>query len=134
MRDSGGHDGGMTRAPALTVDEFFAGDVLGARVCAKVSAVLDAIGPYAVRATKSQVAFRKRRGFACLWRPGTYLKHPTAEIVLSIALGRHDLSPRFKQVAHPASHQWMHHLEIRDVSDIDDQVAGWLREAAARAS
>ncbi len=124
---------GMGCAPEQTVDEFFAGDAFGAGVYAKVSAVLDAIGPYTVRATKSQIAFRNRRGFAYLWRPGIYLKHPTADIVLSIALGRHDLSSRFKQVAHPAPNQWMHHLEIFDVSDIDDQVVGWLREAAARA-
>jgi hypothetical protein len=123
---------GMSRSPELTVDEFFARDVFGSRVCAKVRAVLDSIGPYTVRVTKSQVAFRNRRGFAFLWRPGMYLDNPTADIVLSVALGRHDRSARFKQVAHPAAGQWMHHLEIRDVSDIDDQVAGWLREAAAR--
>jgi hypothetical protein len=28
----------------------------------------------------------------------------------------------------------MHHLEIRDAGDIDDEVAGWLGEAADRAS
>jgi len=28
----------------------------------------------------------------------------------------------------------MHHLEIRDVGDVDDEVVGWLREAADRAS
>jgi hypothetical protein len=30
--------------------------------------------------------------------------------------------------------QWMHHLEILDVGDVDDEVVGWLREAADRAS
>jgi hypothetical protein len=28
----------------------------------------------------------------------------------------------------------MHHLEIHDAGDIDDEVIGWLREAADRAS
>jgi hypothetical protein len=23
---------------------------------------------------------------------------------------------------------WMHHLEVRDVSDIDDEVSGWLSD------
>jgi len=27
----------------------------------------------------------------------------------------------------------MHHLEIQNLEDLDDEVAGWLREAADRA-
>jgi hypothetical protein len=65
--------------------------------------------------------------------PGQYLRKSNAEVVLSIALGRFVQSPRFKEVAHPAPGQWMHHLEIQDPRDIDDEVAGWLREAAERA-
>ena len=48
--------------------------------------------PVEVRTTKSQVAFRGRRAFAWLWRPGQYLAHPDAEIVLSLALARRDLA------------------------------------------
>jgi hypothetical protein len=54
--------------------------------------------------------------------------------VLSIALGRHDPSTRFKQVVHPAPAHWMHHLELHDADEVDDEVAGWLREAAERAT
>jgi uncharacterized protein DUF5655 len=115
-------------------EDFFAGHPDAHAVFEKVRAVLNQLGPLEVRASKSQVAFRRQRGFAFLWLPGRYLSTPTAEVVLSIALGRHDPSPRFKQVVHPAPTQWMHHLEIRDVDDIDDQVVGWLREAADRAS
>ncbi len=83
--------------------------------------------------TKSQIAFRRRTGFAYLWAPGKYLDNPEAEVVLSIALGRHDHSPRFKEVAHPSSRHWIHHLEIRQVTDIDEEVTAWLDEAAERA-
>lgn len=62
-----------------------------------------------------------------------YLRQSTAEVVLSIALGRLDKSSRFKDVAHPAPAEWMHHLEIRQLGDLDDEVADWLREAAERA-
>jgi hypothetical protein len=55
-------------------------------------------------------------------------------VVLSIALGRRDDSPRWKEVAHPSPKHWIHHLEVRDLADIDDEVAGWLREAAERAT
>ncbi|HEX9123515.1 MAG TPA: DUF5655 domain-containing protein [Actinomycetota bacterium] len=65
--------------------------------------------------------------------PGRFLSKPAAEVVLSIALGRRDESTRFKEVVHPAPTHWMHHLEIRDLGDLDDEVAAWLREAAERA-
>jgi NAD(P)-dependent dehydrogenase (short-subunit alcohol dehydrogenase family) len=37
---------------------------------------------------------------------------------------------RFKQVVHPAAGIWMHHLEIHDLAEIDEQVSTWLQEAA----
>jgi hypothetical protein len=86
-------------------------------------------GPNSLRTSRSQVAFARRRGFAWLWLSGTWLRHPTTETVLSVALGRHDRSPRFKEVVNPSSRVWMHHLEVHDVGDIDNEVAGWLREA-----
>jgi hypothetical protein len=39
------------------------------------------------------------------------------------------MSDRFKEIAHPAPRVWMHHLELRDVSEVDDQVSGWLANA-----
>jgi hypothetical protein len=50
-------------------------------------------------------------------------------VVLSLALGRHDSSPRWKQVAHPARDVWMHHLEVHAPDDLDGEVLAWLREA-----
>ena len=102
--------------------------------CSRRCSVLDGLGTVEVRTSKSQVAFRGKRGFAFLWLPGQYLATPTTEVVLSIALGRQDPSTRFKQVVHPAPAHWMHHLEVHDVGDIDDEVVGWLREPADRAA
>ena len=116
-----------------TAEQFFAGHPDGWAAFERVSAILERLGPCEVRVTKSQVAFRRKRGFAFLWLPGQYLAKPGSDVVLSIALGRHDDSPRFKQVAHPAPTQWMHHLEIHDLDEIDDEVARWLAEAAERA-
>jgi hypothetical protein len=115
------------------VVEFFAGHPLGAAVFDAVRAALAPWPDVEVRVSRSQVAFRRRRGLAWLWLPGRYLARPGAEVVLSIALGRLDPSPRWKEVAHPAAAHWMHHLEIARVSDVDDEVTGWLREAAERA-
>ena len=100
---------------------------------AAVHALLEGADGVAIRTSTSQVAFRRRRGFAYLWLPGRYLTRPGADVVLSVVLGRHDGSARWKQVVHPAPAHWMHHLEVHDAAEIDAEVAGWLREAAARA-
>ncbi|MCZ2109611.1 MAG: DUF5655 domain-containing protein [Dehalococcoidia bacterium] len=74
---------------------------VAAAVYGRVRSCLGELGPFEVRTTKSQIAFRRKRGFAYLWLPGQYLSNADAEVVLSIALGRHDPSERFKEVAHP---------------------------------
>jgi hypothetical protein len=113
-------------------EELSAGHPVALAALASPRAAIEALGPVEIRTSKSQVVFRRRRGFAWLWRPGQYLAGTTAEIVLSIALGRHDPSPRFKEVAHPSPRYWMHHLEVDDPEAIDAEVVGWLREAAER--
>lgn len=110
--------------------EFFAGRPLGLAVYERARSIVEGFGPVEVRVSKSQVAFRRRRGFAYLWLPGMYLANPPAEVVLSITLRRRIESPRWKEIVRPASTTWMHHLEIRDVAELDEEVACWLREAA----
>ena len=114
-------------------EEHFAGHAVALAVYDTVRSVLEASGPFEVRTSRSQVAFRRRRGFAYLWLPARYLSRPTAEVVLSIVLGRQDGSPRFKEVVHPSPRLWMHHLEIDDAREIDEEVIGWLHKAAERA-
>jgi len=86
------------------------------------------IGDVDVRVTRSQIAFRRRRGFAFVWRPGQYLGSEVPA-VLSIALPHEVSSHRFKAVAHPSPGVWMHHLELRTATQVDDEVRGWLAEA-----
>lgn len=116
-----------------TAEGFFEAEPVGLATLAAVRACLAAAGGAAERVTRSQVAFRRRRGFAWLWVPGRALRRPAAPVVLSVALGREDPSPRWKQVAHPSPRHWIHHLEIRDAADVDAEVAAWLAEAAERA-
>ncbi|MCU0483122.1 MAG: DUF5655 domain-containing protein [Chloroflexi bacterium] len=113
-------------------EELFVGHPVGLAILARVRLEVEAIGPVTVRASRSQVAFRRVRGFAWLWRPGQYLARPGAEAVLSLALGRRDPSPRFKEVVHPSPRHWLHHLEVDAPEAIDDEVRAWLREAAGR--
>ncbi|WP_236828388.1 MULTISPECIES: DUF5655 domain-containing protein [unclassified Blastococcus] len=114
-------------------EEHFAGSPLGLAVLGRVREVVATLGGAEERASRTQVAFRRRRGFAYLWLPGRYVRHPSAEVVLSLVLGREDPSPRFLEVAHPAPAHWVHHLGLARATDVDDEVVTWLAEAAARA-
>jgi hypothetical protein len=104
-------------------------------VLARLRYLLDPAVDVEVRTSVSQVAVRRRdgRGFAYLWLPRRYLGARGAPLVLSLVLGRHDPSPRFKEVAHPAPTHWIHHLEVHDAEAIDVEVAAWLREAVEHA-
>jgi hypothetical protein len=115
------------------VAEHFRGAPVALAAYRRVREVLTDVDGVEVRVSRSQVALRRRRGFAWLWLPGRYLAHPRSEVVLSVALARRDPSPRWAQVAHPAPRQWVHHLDVNGVDDVDGEVGGWLHEAAARA-
>lgn len=116
-----------------TPEELFAAYPVPLAVVDRVRQVLTAWPDVEVRTSRSQVSYRRRRGFAYVWRPGQYLGRPAAPAVLSIALGRADPSPRFKEVVHPAPRHWLHHLEITTAGEVDAEVAAWLAEAADRA-
>ncbi|NTU80464.1 MAG: hypothetical protein HGA45_13975 [Chloroflexales bacterium] len=91
--------------------------------------MVDALGPASLRTTKSQIAFRRRRAFAWVWMPDRYLRRPAAPLVLSLALPWRDGSPRWKQVGEPAPGRFMHHLELYDLAELDDEVHTWLHQA-----
>lgn len=111
-----------------TAGTFFQGLPLGQSIYRVVAEVVSSFGPAEVRVSKSQMAFRHRRGFAYLWHPGQYVKS-IVTAVLSLALPRELPSPRFKEIANPSPNIWMHHLEIQDSALVDSEVEDWLREA-----
>ncbi len=131
-RERSGDSSPVPHSERMDPEALFAGRSFALSVVERVETIIASIGESTMRTTKSQIAFRRRRGFAYLWPP--VFGNRGVEIVLSIALGRPDSSPRFKQVAHPAPHVWMHHMEIRDLAQLDDQVEAWLREAFDNAS
>ncbi|KRE78570.1 DUF5655 domain-containing protein [Arthrobacter sp. Soil763] len=122
------------RGTESTPEEVFSGSPRGLALFRAVEGLLVTLGPAAVsgqvhvRATKSQVAFRARRGFAYVWWPGRYVRS-TVPAVLSIALHERLASPRFKSVVQVSPSLWMHHLELHSEEDLDAEVADWLRRA-----
>lgn len=78
--------------------------------------------------SKSQVAFRARRGFAYAWAPGRYVRSDVP-VVVSFALREELRSPRIKEVAHSSPTTWMHHVELRGTDDVDAELIAWVTRA-----
>ncbi len=84
-----------------TPDEFFSDKALAKQLYEAVCQAIASLGEAGIRVGKSQIAFRRGR----------------AE------------SPCWKQVVEPAPGRFTHHLELYAVTDIDEEVRDWLREA-----
>jgi len=108
---------------------FFAGHPAGRAVFEQVRHLAEDCGPFTIRVTRSQVALRRRTGFAWVWLPGRWLRKHEGDVVLSLSLPRADGTPRFKEIAHPSPRRWMHHLVVASPEDLDGEVLAWLREA-----
>lgn len=113
--------------------DFFADSPAGLVIFEQIARSIAELGEVETRVTKSQIAFRRDVAFAFVWRPGRYVRS-SVPVVLSIALPTRLDSPRFKEVAHPSPKVWMHHLEVDDVSQVDDEVRGWLSQAWGHAA
>lgn len=113
----------------MTLDEYFSGFVEARGIfdvfCAKVGAA----SLVELRVTKSQVAFRRRRGFAWMWIPGKYLRGCVAALVLTLAFQYRHPSPRWKEIVEPLPGRFVHHIELHPVVDIDDELCRWFQEA-----
>lgn len=112
-----------------SVEELLGDAPLAREVCDALAGLVDDLGPATVRVAKSQVAFRRRRAFCWVWLPGMYLSGPTADVVVSVALPHEGRSPRWKERLLLGGRHRMHHLEVHNLADVDDEVAGWLAEA-----
>jgi hypothetical protein len=113
----------------ISLDAFFGDHSDSRAIFDAVRRAVDDVGQTEIRVTKSQIAFRRRTGFAQVWRPGMYLARSTVPLVLTIGLRQRDASARWKEVVEPAPGHFVHHLELLTPADVDDEVRAWLKEA-----
>lgn len=118
----------------MTIDSFFEGYEDSRPLFDALLAAIESLGPTDVAVSKSQIAFRHDSPFAWAWVPDRYLHGRHAPLVLSLALQRRDASGRWKEIVEPAPGRYMHHLELFDEREIDDEVLGWIAEARDVAS
>lgn len=91
---------------------------------------IESLGTVKTQATKTQISFSTKTGFAWIWLPQMWIKKaPENSIVLSFGLGRRVIHPHIKESKEPYPGRWTHHVVIEKESDFDDNVRAWLREA-----
>ncbi len=113
----------------MSPEKFLAKQPKAKPLFAAVRRAVNKAGKTALRVTKSQIAFHRRRNFAFVWIPGQYLHGKVAPLVLTLSLHVRIPSPRWKQVVEPSPGRFTYHLELYKVSDVDDEVVAWLRLA-----
>jgi len=113
----------------MTVDEYFEGQGRSRQLFDALERMVGEMGPVEIRVTKSQVAFVGRKAFAWAWMPGKYLKRKVAPLVLTLPLPYRDSSLRWKQIVEPTPGNYIHHLELVSLTDLDEQVGEWLQRA-----
>ena len=83
-----------------------------------------------IRVQKTQITFENRHGFAFVSLPRRKVKEPTIVVSLSDRVD----SPRIWVATEPYPNRWTHHMLISDESQLDEEVLGWIKEAAAFAA
>ena len=97
------------------------------------SRILAEVEHVTVKVQKTQITFANRRQFACVsFLPARRAKdRPEDYITVTLGLNRRLDSPRVDKVSEPYPGRWTHHLLIASPEEIDGELMGWAREAAA---
>lgn len=85
-----------------------------------------------IRVQKTQITLENRHGFAFVSLPRRKVQQPT--IVVSFGLSYRVDSPRIWVATEPYPNRWTHHMLIADEGQLDDELLGWIKEAAAFAA
>lgn len=95
--------------------------------------VLSEISGVEVKVQKTQIAFSNRHHFAFVsFLPVRKAKErPEIYIVVTFGLGYRVDSPRIDAAVEPYPGRFTHHVLISVTGEIDDELMGWVREAAA---
>ena len=85
-----------------------------------------------IKVQKTQIAFSNKRNFAFV----SFLpvrkagERPDIFIVVTFGLSYRKESPRIDAATEPYPNRWTHHMLISRTEEIDDELMGWIEEAA----
>ena len=97
------------------------------------NAILTRIPDVKIKAAKTQITFANRRGFAFVsFNPCRKAKdRPAVWMTVTFGLGCRKESPRIDAATEPYPGRWTHHVMVGTPDEIDEELLGWILEAAA---
>ncbi len=97
------------------------------------SSVRKEITDIRIKVQKTQISFYNRHLFACVSFARVRKKKdcPDSYIVITFGLNHKLESPRIEAVSEPYPNRWTHHVLVSDINEIDNELMGWIKEAAA---
>ena len=97
-----------------------------------VKRLLAEIGDVTVKVRKTQISFSNKYNFAfvSLLPVRRAKERPETYITVTFGLSYKKESPRIDAASEPYPNRWTHHMLISSVEEIDDELIGWIKEAA----
>lgn len=91
------------------------------------------IGPVSIQVRKTQISFSNAHNFAfvSLLPVRRAKERPEVYITVTFGLDRRVDSPRVDAATEPYPNRWTHHILIAQPEEIDNELMGWVKEAAA---
>lgn len=94
--------------------------------------VLEEIPDVTIKVQKTQITFYNRHLFACVSfaKVRKAKERPPVYIVITFGLDHKAESSRIDIATEPYPNRWTHHVLISSEEEIDDELMGWVKEAA----
>ena len=94
--------------------------------------VLVEIDNVSVKVQKTQISFSNKHNFAfvSLLPVRKAKQRPETYVTVSFGLRYKKESPRVDVASEPYPNRWTHHMLVASVEEVDDELMGWIKEAA----
>lgn len=95
--------------------------------------ILEQIPDVRIKVSKTQIGFFNKRGFAFVsFNPCRRAKdRPETWMTVTFGLAFRVDDSRIDVATEPYPNRWTHHVTVSRAEDMDGQLLGWIREAAA---
>ena len=112
------------------IENFFSNQEHLISLFQAVNQMIQSIAPLPFDVNKSQISFGTKPKFAWVWQHKPWLnKRPENAIVVTFCVGRYIEHDQIVEAIEPYPGRWIHHLMIRDESELTSDVNKWLEEA-----
>ena len=95
--------------------------------------VLSRVEDVHIKVQKTQITYSNRHVFACVSfaKVRKAKERPPVYIVVTFGLAYEKESPRIDIATEPYPNRWTHHVLVSEEEQIDEELLGWVEEAAA---